>query len=456
MEATMNREQLQKNFKRISDNVFSLADGYDAEVSLNFSDSALTRFANNIIHQNVAVSNGGISIRLLKGRKEGKVSINLFSDDKAIAKAIQKAREIVEHSTDNEEILPILDVQKYREIDRFHRKTAELTPDDRADLVSNVVSSCEKENFTAAGIVENSATAIGIANSKGLFAYWDGTGFNFSLTVEGKSGTGWSESISWSVDRTNPQSDIEEAIEIARKSQNPKDIEAGKYTVILTPAAVADLISFLSIYGFNARMHLEGRSFLTGKLGQKVFSDKLTIIDDAYDENWAGIPFDFEGVPRQKVELIKNGVLTNLVVDRWTGEKMNLPPTGHGLPQPNQWGAIPMNIVIEPGDTTMDDMVKSVKNGLLVTHFHYTNVSEFTKLTITGMTRDGLFAIKNGEIAYPVKNLRFTQSTLDTFNNIIAIGKKRKVMAGFFFGGAYAPAILVDNFNFSSATEFGG
>jgi len=212
----------------------------------------------------------------------------------------------------------------------------------------------------------------------------------------------------------------------------------------------------MSIYGFNARMHLEGQSLLTGKLGQKVFDDKLTIVDDAYNENLSGIPFDFEGVPRRKVELVKNGILTNLVADRWTAQKMNIEPTGHGLPQPNRWGAIPLNVVIEPGETSLKDMVKSVKNGLLVTHFHYTNVSELTKLTITGMTRDGLFAIENGEIAYPVKNLRFTQSTLDTFNNIIAIGKKQKLVSGFFFGGAYTPAMLVEKFNFSSATEFGG
>ena len=135
---------------------------------------------------------------------------------------------------------------------------------------------------------------------------------------------------------------------------------------------------------------------------------------------------------------------------------MKIEPTGHGLPKPNHWGAIPANIVISPGETSMEDMIKSVKRGLLITHFHYTNVSELTRLTITGMTRDGVFMIENGEIAYPVKNLRFTQPTTDTFNKVLAVGDKPKLVAGFFFGGAYTPAMLVEDFNFSSATEFGG
>ncbi len=452
----MDIQETRERFAEISQKVFDLAAGYDAEVMLNMENKALTRFANNIIHQNLAVDNNSLRIRLQKGKKDGVVSINLFADEDKISEAVERAKEIVEHSGENAELLPMLGPQTYREVERFCRKTAELSPADRAAIVAKAAAECEKNNFSAAGIVENSADIIGLANSKGLFAFWSGTGFTFSITVTGKDGSGWAESLGWTIDHTNPENDIDEAIRIARENQNPRDIAPGKYTVVLTPAAVGDLLSFMAIYGFNARMHLEGRSFLTGKLGQKVFDEKITITDDAYHEVYAGIPFDFEGVPRQSVVLIENGVLKNLVADRWTAGKMGIEPTGHGLPQPNRWGAIPANIVVKPGDTSMEDMIKSVKRGLLITHFHYTNVSELSKLTITGMTRDGVFMIENGEVAYPVKNLRFTQPTTETFNNVIAVGNEPKRVAGFFFGGAYTPAMLIDNFNFSSTTEFGG
>ena len=452
----MNREEIRTAFNEKVNYIFGLVKDYDVEVDLNFSKSALTRFANNTIHQNVSVDNGRIGIRLQKGKKSGKVSINLSSADSVVKSAVEKAKEIVKCTSENEETIPMVEPQEYRENEKFCSQTAELSPNARADIVSDAVSRCEQNNLSAAGIVENSATAIGISNSKGLSAYWDGTNFEFSLTAEGSNGTGWAQSMGWSIHRTSPDDDIEEAVNIAIRNQNPREIQPGKYTVVLTPAAVADVIAFMSIYGFNARMHLEGRSFLTGKLGQKVFSDKLNIYDDAYDDNWSGLPFDFEGLPRQSIQLVRDGVLTNLVADRWTAEKMDIQPTGHGLPQPNQWGAIPLNIIISPGEKSTQQLINSVQKGLLVTHFHYTNISELSKLTITGMTRDGLFVIQNGEIAYPVKNLRFTQSALEAFNNIVEIGSERKLVSGFFFGGAYTPGMIIDNFNFSSTTEFGG
>ncbi len=450
----MKREEYKDQFRRISQKIFELAGDYDAEVLFNSQSSALTRFANNTIHQNVAVDDGGVNIRLKKGKRTGSMSVGLFLDDDALKKAVSTAKKIVDNSPEDNELMDMVGKQEYRQTHGFDEKTAGIDPDERAKIVSDAIKASENDDFDAAGIVENSATNLGIANSKGLWAWWNGTKFKFSLTPEGASGTGWAQSQGWSIDIIDPATDIVKAIDIAKLNRNPRDIEPGAYTVVLTPAAVGDILMFMAIYGFNARMHLEGRSFLTGKLGQKIFSDKLTIVDDAYDKNWAGIPFDFDGLPRQRVELVKTGVLQNLVYDRWTAKKMSAECTGHGLQQPNQWGAIPLNIVLAPGDTSMDEMIKSVKRGLLITHFHYTNVAELTKLTLTGMTRDGLFMIENGEIVYPVKNLRFTQSTIDALSKIAAVGNKQKLVSGFFFGGALTPGMIIEDFNFSSGTGF--
>ncbi len=444
------------DFENISQKIFDIAEGYDAEVQVAVQTEALTRFANNIIHQNMERDTGSISVRLQKGQKTGSVSIGLFSDDKTIARAVEKAKEIVQHSPDNPNLLPMIGPQKYNMTDAFCETTSAISPAERAKTVEKVVKKCENEKFSSAGIVENSETTIAIANSKGLSAFWQGTDFNFDLTVEGADGTGWAGSKSWSVKNVDVDKDISTALDIARRNENPREIKPGEYTVILPPAAAAELFLFMSIYGFNARAHLENRSFLTGKLGQKVFSDKLNIIDDAFDPREPGMPFDFEGFPRERVELVKDGVLAGLVYDRFTAEKMNAEPTGHGLRQPNQWGAIPANLAIAAGNAEMNDMIKSVKKGLLVTHFHYTNVSEMTKLTLTGMTRDGLFVVENGEIAYPVKNLRFTQSVAEALNNIVAVSKEQKLVSGFFFGGVRTPGMIIDKFDFSSGTEFAG
>ncbi len=452
----MSDANFSSEFKELAQKVFDLSGEYDSEVHFTAGSQALTRFANNIIHQNVSTESSSLNIRLQKGSKTGSVNINLPAGDETLRRAVESCKEVVEHSKDTPDLLPMLGKQEYRKTDGFCPDTASISPRRRAEIVLDTVEACRGQNLSAAGIVQNYATYIGIANSKGLFAFWRGTGFNFSLTVEGDDGTGWAESSAWKFADVNVNDDIAEAIEIAKRNQKPEDIEPGRYTVVLTPAAVGDLLVFLAWHGFNARAHLENRSFLAGKMGQKVFDERITIIDDAYDPRWQGLPFDMEGVPRERVELIREGVLVGLVYDRLTAEKMNASPTGHGGRQPNTWGAFPSCIVVAPGNATMEEMIKSVKNGLLVTHFHYTNTSELTKLTVTGMTRDGLFKIENGEIVYPVKNLRFTQSIAEALNRVVAVGSEQKRVSGFFFGGIITPGMIIDEFNFSSATEFGG
>lgn len=452
----MSLQQEKETFETISQKVFELCGKYEAELIYYSFENSLTRYANNVIHQNLATQKGDVDIRLIRGKKTGTVSVSTSASDEMLTRAVESAKEIVENTPENEDLMPILEIQEYKEIDRFCEYTANLEPEKRADIVCKIVDNSKAHDFNAAGIVENGWTALGIANTKGARAFAANSNFVFSATVEGKSGSGWAEGTSWRFSDVDIDAEIAEAVDLAKRSQNPQDIKPGRYTVVLTPAAFGDLLMFLNWIGFNARKHLEGESFLKGKLGKKVFSEKLTMIDDAYDDRWSGLPFDFEAYPRKKVTLVENGVLKNLVYDRWTALKMNADPTGHGLQQPNHWGAIPLNLIVAGGDKPFKEIIKSVKNGLFVVHFHYTNVSELTKLTLTGMTRDGLFMIENGEITRPVKNMRFTQSVEETLNSVVDIASEQKTVTGFFFGGAIVPGIVIDNFNFSSATEFGG
>lgn len=446
----------EKDFRATAEKIIKLAKPYQVSVLLSVGDSALTRYANNMIHQNVASITSFLRITIMEEKKTVSEDIAGAITEDSIERAISHGKASIKHAIANEDTLPLIGEQKYRKVNRLCRKTKEISPDDRAKIVEEVARKSKLNRLSAGGIVSNGTTTFGIANSEGLFAFHRSTEFTFSTTIQGDKTSGWAEGTGWSIDKVNVDTLIEDAIKYATVSKDLKELKPGKYTVVLTPDAVADLLLFSCIYGFNSRMHLEKQSFLTGKVGKKVFSDLLTIDDDFTHPLVLGMPFDYEGIPKKKVKLVEKGTLRGLVYDRLTAKKMKAEPTGHGLPQPNLWGAFPSCIVVHPGDASMEEMICSVKDGLFVVHFHYTNVSEMTKLTITGMTRDGIFAIKDGEIAYPMKNMRFTQSVLEAFQNIAMIGKEQKLVSTFFGGAFVTPGMVIENFNFTSATEFAG
>jgi len=206
--------------------------------------------------------------------------------------------------------------------------------------------------------------------------------------------------------------------------------------------------------GFSGRLFHEGTSFLTGRLGKQVFGKNITIADESENPEIGGMPFDFEGTPRRDTILVKNGVVKTMLYDRRTAAEHKKKPTGHGLPQPSPIGAVPFNIVVGGGDSSMAEMIASTKKGLLVTNFHYTNLAERREVVLTGMTSNGLFLIENGRIKHPVKNMRYTQSIIEAFNNVEAMSKEH-VLATAFFGGSFVvPAMKINGFNFSSETKF--
>jgi predicted Zn-dependent protease len=208
--------------------------------------------------------------------------------------------------------------------------------------------------------------------------------------------------------------------------------------------------------GLGAVAMQEGRSFMVGKIGQQIVDPRVSIWDDGLDPAGIPTPFDFEGVPKQRVDFIEKGVARGVVYDSYrAGKEEDKESTGHALPAPNSMGPFPLNTFFAPGDATVEEMIESTERGVYVTRFHYTRPVEPTKLVITGMTRDGTFLIENGEIAYPVKNLRFTQSYLEALNNVEGIGREPQLLSG--FSGLFRssiPALKLGGFNFTGATEF--
>jgi predicted Zn-dependent protease len=291
-----------------------------------------------------------------------------------------------------------------------------------------------------------------MANSKGLFARYEQTRAEFSVTILEENSSGWAKSTSYDIREIDPEALAESASQKTANSRNPRELEPGRYTAILEPAAVLDLVGFL-FYDFAGTAVLDKRSCLTGRLGKKLFGENITLWDDVYHPLQLGQPLDGEGVPRQKVLLIDRGVPKNLVYSRATAKKMKTKPTGHGFALPNEHGEAPMNLVWGGGDKTVGEMVASTERGVLVTRLWYIReVDPYNKI-LTGMTRDGTFLVENGRVTGGIRNFRFNQSVIDMLSNVEMLGPAVRSSGEESFD-MVVPAMKVRNFHFSEVTKF--
>ena len=444
----MERERMEEVCKK----VLSFVRLEEAEVMVNASSGGLSRFANNTIEQNVNETGVSVTVRVMEKGRVGRASCNIL-DDGALERMVRAAEEMTKFVPEDKEALPLPEPQEYQRLEAFVEATANCTPKQRAEAVSGLLKKCREEDVTAAGIVSSDASYLALANSNGLFAFQKVTEADYSVTVMTDGSAGWAREMGRDFTEIDFEGASERAFRKALDSRNPRDIEPGEYDVVLEPPAVGDLVMFLAWLTFGALPFIEGRSYFSGKLGEKVFDEKLNIDDDVYHPLSGGIPFDFEGMPRKKVTLVENGVAKAVVHSRKTAKKLNTETTGHGLPEPNTYGPIPLNLVVHPGDATLEEMIESTERGILVTQFHYTNSIDPMKIILTGMTRNGTFLIENGKIAHPIKNLRFTESMVKAFSNIEMIGKKQHKCKGFFGGGPVVPAMKIRNFRFTSTSE---
>jgi len=266
----------------------------------------------------------------------------------------------------------------------------------------------------------------------------------------GAGGSGYAEAAAVDATKIDPAAIGREAAEKAGASANAVAIEHGDYPVVLEEYAVVDLLDMLGYLGFSALAVQEERSFF--EPGKRIGSDLVTIRDDGADP--AGLPmaFDYEGLPKQRVELVERGACRSVVYDVQTAARDGVESTGHGLPAPNPYGPFPLNMVMEPGDATRDELIGGLDRGLLVTRFHYTNPVHPKLAIVTGMTRDGTFLVEGGRIVGPVRNLRYTQSYLDALRGTVAVGSERRTLKGF-LGGVAVPAIRIENWTFTGTTE---
>jgi len=426
------------------------------EAVLLTEDSSLTRFTQSDIHQHVAEKNGILILRVVLGKKVAVITTNLLHPSSLTA-ALQRAVSLAGIQRPNEAFVSLPAPKPLQEIDTFFESVDRLTPIRKARRVKELLALSKEKGCSASGAFSVGKVEVAVVNSLGVEAYQKYSDLFLHMIAENGRNSGYASFVSRDADQLDIEAFAEEGTRRVSKDEAIQ-IEPGEYEVVLEPYAVSELLSFLGSLGFHAMAVQEGRSFLCDHFGEKMVDGRVTIYDDGLDPGGLQVPFDFEGLPKQKVTFFEKGVARGITYDSFTANREGKTSTGHGLISPNTEGPIPVNLFMEGGHSSMDELITSVRKGIYVTRFHYTNVVEPMKTVITGMTRDGTFLIEDGEIKAPIKNLRFTESVLKALSRVSAVSRDRRICsegAGYsrrFVIGTVTPALKIDGFNFSGVS----
>jgi len=441
--------------KRIAETVLAASRADQTEVEVFTNNSALTRFANNYIHQNVEHADVDVRVRCVIGQKIGIASTNETSPD-ALARVAARAFELAEHQRENEDFRSLPGPASYQAVEGWSEATARCGPEERAAVVAQICDASSRAGLTAAGAYHTTAQEICLANSLGLYAYHRETQADINTVVMSETSSGHAARVSKDAGDIDGESIAQEAVDRALRSVNPRRIEPGEYEVILEPYAVVDLLDFFSYLSFGALAFMEKRSFMSGRIGEKVMDETVTIWDDGLSNEGLPMPFDYEGVPKQRVTFIEKGVARGVVWDTYFAGKQggDTRSTGHALPAGATIGPLPLHMFMAAGDASLDDMIKNTQRGLWVTRFWYTRTVHPLQVVVTGMTRDGTFLIEDGKIVGPVANMRFTQGYVEALNNVDQIGRDAMLVLGDIGGGVRrVPALKLRKWNFTGVSE---
>ncbi len=442
------------------DRVLERTDAPRAEALYMGQDSALTRFANNQIHQNVREHDASVQVRVIDARDRIGVASTNRLDDGGIADVVARAEAIAARSAPNPRsaILPEADDRTHDPDLGYVPATAEAGADLRAEAARAVIAAGMAKGLETSGSFSTGAMTIAVANSTGIRRLHRSTrAALLTVMMDGfasGAASGYAQAGAADVGDIDAEALGLEAAEKGDTMRGARALDPGEYEVILEEYAVAGLLEYLSYIGFSGLAWEEGRSFM--ELGRKVMGDNVSIWDDGNDPTGLPSPIDFEGVVRKRVDLIRNGVANAVVHDAATGARAGTGSTGHGLPAPNTLGPMALNLFMAPGTTSRDELIGGVKRGVWVTRFHYINPVHPKKAILTGMTKDGTFLIEDGKLTRPLLNFRFTQSIPEAFSDVRAASRETKLLPGEFFGAARCPAVHLGSFNFTGVTAAEG
>jgi len=437
--------------KALADRVLSFSKAEQTFVALNGGERANLRFARNTATTSGASSGMSLAITASFGKRSGIVTTAQF-DDQSLQRALRSAEEIAKVSPENPEAMPFLGSQTFLPATAYFADAGNASAEWRASSVETAIGLSKKKDVVSAGFVETQASIQAVASSKGLFAYDRFTAADYNLTARTPdgSGSGWASKSFNELRLLDPAKLAGVAIEKAALAKSPAGIEPGKYTVVLEPAALADLLINM-VFAADARQADEGRSFFSKKgggnrIGEQVVSDKVQIYSDPSHPLAPTVTFDNEGLPLSKNMWIESGVLKDLLYSRFWADKMSKKPT-----------AGPNNVIMDGGKSTMDELIAGTERGVLVTRFWYIRTLDPQTIKVTGLTRDGLFLIEKGKVTRPVKNMRWNESPIVALNNLEAMTPPERVVSGEGVGGAgfsvVCPGARIREFTFSSTSD---
>ena len=409
----------------------------------------LTRFAENLIHQNMGRSDSTIYCRAVLGKKIGVARSNDPTKE-GIESLLKVALDVAQNSQEDSDFSSLVKSDKSSKAAGFHDKTFKYSPASRADAVSSIVARAKEANLTCAGTFQTSGTSLAVVNSLGTEQFGKTSDYRFSLTAVAPNGrSGWSQAAGRDIEKFDYMSVAQRALDKASYPGEAVKLDSGQYTVILEPDAVANFLLFLAFLGFGGKTLFQKRSYMSDKIGQLIMGKNITISEDPFNPQIEYMPFDYEGVPKSKVVMVENGIAREGVYDSYYARLAGKTSSGDALQPDNKFGPYPKAMVISPGASSVDDLIKSTPSGVYITRFWYLNYLNPMKTMVTGYTRDGSFLIEDGQITKPLNDMRVQQSMLEAFTNAEALSSEQRLIPQY---GALmlVPFMKINNFNLSA------
>lgn len=432
--------------KQLTARVLKFSTFPECTVSLDESEQAFVRFANN------GVTTAGFTVErtvTISSSREGKTGVTQTTDlgDDSLRAAVKRSEELAAIAPPNPERVDLLGLQKYPESENWDDRTASARGPQMVPHVKSIIDAAAAKKLLAAGFFNRTASVDSFGNNKGNFGYQRRSDARLTTTVRAADGSssGWAGQPSVRISEINGGDLGARAIDKCVRWSKPVKLEPGKYTVVLEPTAVGDLLGLLG-FSLSARPAEEGRSFLSKKgggtmVGDKMFPDSITLRSDPFDKRFPTSLWGAGGLPNQPITWIEKGVVKNLAYDRYWAMKSGKEPT----PSPS-------NLVLEGGNESVADLIKATERGLLVTRFWYIRSVNPQTVQLTGLTRDGLFLIEKGEVTSPVMNFRFNESPVRMLQNTKKLGRSERVR-GAEGQGMLAPCLQAFDFTFSSISD---
>jgi predicted Zn-dependent protease len=420
------------------------AAGGDAEAVAHVERSGLARFADSEVHQPTLIENVVVTLRLVRDSRSGVATTNKV-DDAGLTQLARRASEAADSAPADETFPGLAPPAEAPQVEGDDPETASLGPEDQARFAAAAIDAAGE--VPVFGFFTSAATELAVASSTGLSVAQQMTDATALVVAADEERSGYAEQTAWRAREIDPARVVREATAKAERTAGSAELVPGPYKAVLEPYAFADLLEYFAHDSFGALGLLEERSYLTGRLGQPIFDEKISIADDSLDARGLPKAFDFEGTPKQRVELVENGIARGVVWDRTTAARCRngAESTGHAPPiESRDWGPLPYALSVSAGEAdSVEELADLVGDGIYITRLHYLGVVHPREGVITGMTRDGTFRIRDGKIAEPLVNLRFTVAVPELLREVLGLTRRvALVNSQNFYGERYPYGVL--------------